>query len=340
MATDYMDQWNINGVQVEIHDAGRAQSNGVATLDENGRIPYSQLPESAVELKGYWNANTNTPTLVDGTGTNGDEYYVAVEGSQNLGSGAQYFNVGDRVLYLNGTWKNINGTSVKSVNSRLPSPQGNVDISSSAIRADSTTITGVTVQNGDIVRLLFTQALTSVNANTALSLTYNDISFAVKVAKDGALVDFMPTEITSGTYTYLQAYTTMSFIVDTENAYFIVQGNPIVLSSTSHTIYANGKTELYNSNKTEGSLTFNTTTLTSKLTFTPTREGALFLYLQSGEANIADFQVTIDGTIVSYASSCVIPYIAGKVINVSGASKTNDVAFVIKYVRFTKSMAI
>ena len=32
------------------------QPNGVATLDENGRIPYNQLPESAVEYKGEWNA--------------------------------------------------------------------------------------------------------------------------------------------------------------------------------------------------------------------------------------------------------------------------------------------
>ena len=29
-------------------------ANGIATLDANGRIPYSQLPESAVEYKGGW----------------------------------------------------------------------------------------------------------------------------------------------------------------------------------------------------------------------------------------------------------------------------------------------
>ena len=128
MANDYIDQWNANGVPYDIHDKGRAQPNGVATLDNNGRIPYSQLPESAVELKGYWNANTNTPTLVDGTGTTGDEYYVDVAGSQNLGSGTQYFNVGDRVLYIDGVWKNINSTAVKSVNGVIPNAQGDVNI--------------------------------------------------------------------------------------------------------------------------------------------------------------------------------------------------------------------
>lgn len=106
----------------------RGTANGLATLDADGRIPYSQLPESAVELKGYWNANTNTPTLADGTGDDGDEYYVDVAGSQDLGSGTQYFNIGDRVLYIDGVWKNINSTAVKSVNSVLPNAQGNVTI--------------------------------------------------------------------------------------------------------------------------------------------------------------------------------------------------------------------
>lgn len=103
-------------------------ANGLATLDANGRIPYSQLPESAVEIKGYWNASTNTPQLADGTGDNGDEYYVDTAGTQDLGSGSQYFSVGDRVLYLNGVWKNINATSVKKVCNVVPNAEGNVTL--------------------------------------------------------------------------------------------------------------------------------------------------------------------------------------------------------------------
>ena len=48
------------------------KANGIATLDNDGHIPYSQLPESAVEYKGNWNADKNTPQLVDGTGNLGD----------------------------------------------------------------------------------------------------------------------------------------------------------------------------------------------------------------------------------------------------------------------------
>lgn len=102
--------------------------NGIATLDQDGRIPYSQLPESAIELKGYWDASTNTPTLADGTGTTGDEYIVSVAGTRDLGSGSQYFAVGDRVLYAGGVWKNISGGSVRSVCTTQPDLQGNVDL--------------------------------------------------------------------------------------------------------------------------------------------------------------------------------------------------------------------
>ena len=103
-------------------------ANGFATLDANGRIPYSQLPESAVELKGYWNASTNTPTLADGTGTNGDEYFVDTAGSQDLGSGLQSFKVGDRVVYTGGIWKNIDSGSIKSVCEITADSQGEVDL--------------------------------------------------------------------------------------------------------------------------------------------------------------------------------------------------------------------
>lgn len=58
---------------------------GFASLDADGRVPYSQLPESAMEYEGNWDASTNTPHLENGTGTNGEFYVVSVGGTQNLG---------------------------------------------------------------------------------------------------------------------------------------------------------------------------------------------------------------------------------------------------------------
>ena len=47
-------------------------SLGIPQLDVNGKIIVSQLPNSVMEYKGTWDASTNTPTLVNGTGNQGD----------------------------------------------------------------------------------------------------------------------------------------------------------------------------------------------------------------------------------------------------------------------------
>ena len=60
------------------------QPEGFPMLGADGRIDSSQLPESAVEYKGTWNAETNTPHLANGTGTKGDMYLVSQSGEQKL----------------------------------------------------------------------------------------------------------------------------------------------------------------------------------------------------------------------------------------------------------------
>lgn len=113
------------------------KANGVASLDENGRIPYSQLPESAVEFKGTWDASTNTPTLADGTGTKGDMYVVSVEGTQTFGGESTKFFVGDRILYNGSVWVKLASGNVKSVNSQSPDITGNITLTGSEIKINS-----------------------------------------------------------------------------------------------------------------------------------------------------------------------------------------------------------
>ena len=84
-------------------------ANGVATLDSGGKVPVSQLPSSVVTYLGTWNAATNTPTLVNGTGDAGDMYICNVAGTVNFGAGPVVFAVGDWVLYGSGTWQKSNG---------------------------------------------------------------------------------------------------------------------------------------------------------------------------------------------------------------------------------------
>lgn len=100
----------------------KGSANGVATLDENGRVPYSQLPESAMEFLGQWDASTNTPHLQDGTGTNGDFYIVSAGGTVNLGTAQNprnvTFSINDRAIYEGdiAQWVRLPAGQVSSVN--------------------------------------------------------------------------------------------------------------------------------------------------------------------------------------------------------------------------------
>jgi hypothetical protein len=54
--------------------------------------------------KGGWDANTNTPTLANGTGTNGWYYTCTVAGTADFGAGDIAFVVGDQVMYDGSIW--------------------------------------------------------------------------------------------------------------------------------------------------------------------------------------------------------------------------------------------
>lgn len=95
--------------------SSKGQPNGVATLDGSGTLPVSQLPISALEYKGTWNASTNTPTLQDGTGTTGDIYIVSVDGTQDLGGGSVNYTEGQWLLYDGAIWQVTSGGGVGTV---------------------------------------------------------------------------------------------------------------------------------------------------------------------------------------------------------------------------------
>jgi hypothetical protein len=86
-------------------------ANGVPKLDVNGKILVSQLPNSVMEYQGTWNAATNTPTLVNGTGNQGDVYLCNVAGTVNFGAGPIAFVVGDQVIYSGTIWQRASGST-------------------------------------------------------------------------------------------------------------------------------------------------------------------------------------------------------------------------------------
>lgn len=129
---------------------------------------------------------------------------------------------------------NFQGESFKLAGSEI-NKRGKIII------ASSTTVTGAPLKTGSSVRIYFTADLTAANASTTLQLNYNGVNYYVKAPKNGALVNFVATNLggTPTVYKYLQAYTTLELLFD--GTQFVIIGNPVILSSADYTIYADGK---------------------------------------------------------------------------------------------------
>lgn len=108
------------------------------------------------------------------------------------------------------------------------------------IIASSTTINGPAVEDGLYIKVIFTSAISASDTVTPLEINYNGDSVPVKVMKSGVASDILAHEISSGVYSYLQAMVTFEMVYSSAETAFILVGNPIVLSSTDYTIYADG----------------------------------------------------------------------------------------------------
>jgi len=143
-------------------------NNGYAPLDGSSLVPLANLPASVKtgsEYKGAYNASTNTPTIIDGTGANGDYYRVSVAGSQDYGSGSISFDAGDLVLY-NGTttvWEKVDGNP--DLVTSVAGKQGVVTL----VAADLTDFDTEVANNTAVA--LNTAKLTNVSTNLSFSRT-------------------------------------------------------------------------------------------------------------------------------------------------------------------------
>ena len=98
-------------------------SNGVATLDGTGNVPFTQLGNvvGGLTYLGTWDASTNSPTITNGTGDLGDFYRVATAGTTNI-DGINDWGVGDWIIFDGAAWQKLDNTDqVSSVFGRTGS---------------------------------------------------------------------------------------------------------------------------------------------------------------------------------------------------------------------------
>ncbi len=109
---------------------------------------------------GTWDASTNTPTIIDGTGANGNFYKVSVAGAQDLGSGLITFAIGDTVIYNGIKWE------------KIVSSGGRVD----------------TVQAGTNVTIDDTDPINPIVSSTDTDTVYDDTALDTRVATNATAI--------------------------------------------------------------------------------------------------------------------------------------------------------
>lgn len=134
-----LDGSNLTGVldTTKIPTSEKAQALGVATLDENVKIPIAQIPDSLIGGLNYHGTHDassgNPPTLVGGV-NKGDYWIISVAGTINSIS----YAVGDWIIYDGTTWEKIDNTQdVTSVFGRI----GNVVANTGDYTSDQITET-------------------------------------------------------------------------------------------------------------------------------------------------------------------------------------------------------
>ena len=102
--TSGLDSTTLKDAINEIY-AEKAVANGLASLDATGKIPVAQLPVSAMEFKGGWDASSGAYPLTPDVG---DFWTVSVAGTTE---GVE-FDAGDAIVYNGATWDKINKVEI------------------------------------------------------------------------------------------------------------------------------------------------------------------------------------------------------------------------------------
>jgi hypothetical protein len=141
----------LTGTSGVVNALGINVPSGIPQLDGSGKILVSQLPNSVMEYKGTWNAATNTPTLADGTGNQGDVYLCNVAGTVNFGSGPIAFFVGDQVIYSGTIWQRASGATGTVTSVAVTESGDALTITGSPITTSGTINIGFTGNSGQYV---------------------------------------------------------------------------------------------------------------------------------------------------------------------------------------------
>jgi hypothetical protein len=221
-------------------------------LTTNGSaLSWAQVA-GGLSYQGTWNASTNTPTLVSGTGSNGYYYVVSTAGSTNL-DGITDWQIGDWLLFNGTAWQKIDQSNlVTSVNGQT-----------GAVSLSTTNISEGTNQ-------YFTDARARAAISAGSGISYNNTTGVVTNAAPDQTVVLTGSGTTTVTGTYPNfTISSADSNVGTVTSVGITAGTGVTVSGSPIT--------------TSGNISVG---LSAKLTAIENLSGAGFI-TQNGSGNIA-----------------------------------------------------
>ena len=124
-----------NHEQVRRSEMGEA--NGVATLDNSGKLTTSQIPEAilgGLNFQSLWNANTNTPAIPTASTLNKGYYYKVNVAGYTLIDGISDWTIGDWIVSNGTIWDKVDAyeavTSVSGKTGDVTLVKGDVGLGS------------------------------------------------------------------------------------------------------------------------------------------------------------------------------------------------------------------
>jgi len=120
----------------------------------------------ALNYKGTWNANANTPALASGVGTKGDYYVVNVAGSTTL-DGISNWGIGDWAVFNGSVWQRVEGgADLNGVNLSVTGTTTLSDLTAStalALDASKNVVSVTNTGTGNNVLATSPRIVTSIN---------------------------------------------------------------------------------------------------------------------------------------------------------------------------------
>ena len=156
-------------------------SNGVASLDVNGKVPYSELPASllgSLAYQGTWNANTNQPDILTGSASaeNNGWFYVVDTAGLTVVDGNTNWQVGYWIISNGTVWNQIQSANdVTSVNGQTGAVEINAATLDLATVATSGSYTDLINLPDTTLPLATTTTLGAVIVGNGLNIASNGV---------------------------------------------------------------------------------------------------------------------------------------------------------------------